>query len=63
MTADELTTKVQIETAIFDLGEQVNEIAYKKYTEGELSQAELESAYRLLSDWTTNGTKLLEIVG
>jgi hypothetical protein len=50
------------EDGILNIGSQLTEAAYERFTSGQLTQDELNDIYGLLQRWTMEGQELLKVL-
>jgi hypothetical protein len=58
----QITTREQIEDALLQVTERIQEELEERHIVGEVRSDELKEIYRLISDWTQTAQKLLNIV-
>lgn len=51
-----------LEDIILDAGDRLSNVAYERYTTGQMTQQELKEVYKLLSEWTARSERLLAIM-
>jgi uncharacterized membrane protein len=51
-----------VEEVLHTVAGEISEVAFERFTEGELSQPEFQKVNEMVRQWTVTGEKLLEFV-
>jgi hypothetical protein len=59
---EQRTTKAPVEEVLLFTIQQLTENAYERFTQGEVSQAQLKELYGALSNWTRASEQVFETI-
>lgn len=62
MNEDTTDNRDKIEDIFLFTAQEVSEKSYEKYINGEISQEDLQKVYKLLSNWSINSEKILNLL-